>query len=235
MNGPAAVNGAFAGQLVSGQRRLGRELPTEVVGALAVYAAELEKWAKKVNLIAKGTTPTQLVESHFIDSLNLLPLLPPGTGPGERLLDIGSGAGFPGLVCAVARPALAITLVEPRQKRAAFLRHMVRTLGLAGVEVRECRVEDKTALPGPYSHITARAVTDLAGLLAMAARFAPGETQLLWLKGPKWQEELAAAGEVLAASPYRLSEVVEARLPFSGACRSILLFRSGLNEERATE
>lgn len=215
----------FAARLAAGLRSFDLALPSESVERLALYFSELLKWSKKVNLIAKGTDPEQIIENHFVDSLTILPLL---TGARSHLLDIGSGAGFPGLVCKAARPELAVTLVEPRLKRASFLGHITRTLGLGGVNMLTCRVEDETQLPSdcPFSHITGRAITEIGPFLQMVARFAPTGARVICMKGPKWREELDAAGEIASRSPYRLSQVIEHQLPFSGAKRSLLVFDS---------
>ncbi len=215
----------FFSTLVIGLRSFDLALPPESVERLAFYFSELLKWSKKVNLIAKGTEPGQILENHFIDSLTILPLL---NGAGSNLLDIGSGAGFPGLVCKAARPDLAVTLVEPRYKRASFLGHVIRTLGLGGVNMLTCRVEDEAQLPSdyPFSHITGRAITEIGPFLRMVERFAPTGAQVIIMKGPKWREELDAAAEIVSRSPYRLTKVIEHVLPFSGARRSLLLFDS---------
>ncbi len=213
----------FSASLAAGLRDFDLDLPPESVKRLAVYFSELLKWSKKVNLIAKGTDPEQIVENHFVDSLTILPLL---KGAGSHLLDIGSGAGFPGLVCKAAWPDLTVTLVEPRLKRASFLGHIARTLGLCGVNMLTCRVEDEAQLPSdcPLSHITGRAITEIGPFLQMVERFAPTGARVICMKGPKWREELDAAAEIVSGSPYRLSQVIEHQLPFSGAKRSLLLF-----------
>ena len=104
-----------------------------------LYFAELRKWMRRINLVARETTTEQLLELHFLDSLTLAPLV--AHHPNLHLLDIGSGAGFPGLVLAAVLPEARFTLIEPRQKRAVFLRHVARRLGLSYVQVVEERVE----------------------------------------------------------------------------------------------
>lgn len=215
----------FSVSLTTGLKSFGLILPPEAVERLALYFRELLKWSKKINLIAKGTDPEQIIENHFIDSLTILPQF---TGVGSHLLDIGSGAGFPGLVCKAAWPELLVTLVEPRLKRASFLGHITRTLGLSGINVLTCRVEDEALLPSdcPFSHITGRAITEVGPFLRMVERFAPTGARVICMKGPKWREEMDAATEIVSRSPYRLSQVIEHVLPFSGAKRSLLLFDS---------
>jgi 16S rRNA (guanine527-N7)-methyltransferase len=213
----------FHKKLNAGLEILKIEISPEACDRLALYFSELKKWNRKVNLIAKSADDEQIVENHFLDSLTILPLL---DGTGTHLLDIGTGAGFPALVCKAVCPELAVTLVEPRSKRVSFLGYMVRTLGLKEVSILTCRVEDEKQLPSTskFTHITARAVTEIGPFLQMVERFSPSGPQLVCMKGPKWREELEAASETLARSPYRLDRVVECTLPFSGAERKILMF-----------
>ena len=224
----------FREGLARGIELLDQELPAGAADRLNRYFHELRKWAAKVNLVARGTTDEELLEMHFLDSLTLLPLL---TGPAPRLLDVGSGAGFPGLVCAAVHSELAVTLVEPRLKRAGFLRHMVRTLALEQVKVLDCRIENETVLPSTLdiSHITARAVAELGQLLEMTARFAAGAGQLIWMKGPKWQMEIDVAAAALSRSPFHLIRVVQNRLPFSGAERNLLIFEKKQDPDEVSQ
>lgn len=213
----------FHQQLTTGLGILGIDLPPESTDRLARYFDELKKWSRKVNLIAKSAPDEQIIENHFLDSLTLLPLL---QGPDSHLLDIGTGAGFPGLVCKAAWPELSVTLVEPRAKRVSFLGHIVRTLGLENVTVLSCRAEDKELLPAErvFTHITGRAVTEIGPFLNMVERFSQASPRLILMKGPKWREELTAAKEIVEQSSYTLEGVKECVLPFSGAQRTLLLF-----------
>lgn len=196
----------------------------EGLAALNRYHAELKHWSARMNLIAKNTPDEQILENHFLDSLTLLPLLSPAAE--SHLLDIGTGAGFPGLVCKAASPALRLTLVEPREKRVSFLRHIVRTLGLQDVQIVTGRIEDEGLLASdiPFSHITSRAVSDIAGFLAMTQRFFRPGLKLICMKGPKWQEELAVAAELLARLSLVRETVVDRRLPLTGAQRTLMVF-----------
>jgi 16S rRNA (guanine527-N7)-methyltransferase len=218
----------FSSFLLNGLKHFGVVLPADSMHLLALYYSELLKWSKKINLIAKTTEAEQIIENHFLDSLTILPLL---DGVGAHLLDIGSGAGFPGLVCKAAQPGLAVTLVEPRVKRVSFLGHIVRTLALTGVTILNCRIEDEAQLPSgnTFSHITSRAVTEIGPFLKMVERFAPANPQIICMKGPKWRDEMADAAATVNRSSYRLTEVVDHELPFSKAKRSLLIFKRHLN------
>ena len=119
--------------------------------ALATYRAEIARWGERMNLV--GSTDEAALARHFEDSLHAAAEIPAGA----RVVDLGSGAGFPGLPIAIARRDLRVTLVEIREKRVAFLRHVVRTLEL-DVEVLQ------TSLERPPEH-----GFDLALLRAVAA------------------------------------------------------------------
>lgn len=218
---------AFHSRLNEGLAGLDISLDGEAVERLYRYFLELKKWSAKVNLIAKGTADEQIIENHFLDSLTLLPLI---RDRRVHLLDVGTGAGFPGLVLKAACPAMRLTLVEPRLKRVSFLRLVTRTLGLAEVDVLACRVEDERLLPSAtdFSHITSRAVTDVAGFLGMAARFSKPGLEIICMKGPKWQEELESAAQLIAELRFVRKEAITHILPFSSAERTLLVFRGGL-------
>lgn len=212
--------------LRDGLSRLGLTLHATAVADLCRYHAELAKWSQKMNLIAKAPL-AEVIETHFLDSLTLLPVLDelPATGP---LLDIGSGAGFPGLALKIARPALHVTLVEPRQKRVSFLRHVIRTLGLSGIEVVEERIEPGQAtLKGvarSFPIITSRAFTAIAGFLDCAAALNPPGGAVICMKGRRAPEEIAEWQALSPASPYSLTKTFTTALPFSSIPRCLLLF-----------
>lgn len=210
-------------RLTSGARTLGIDVPLEGIERLALYFQELEKWSRKINLIGKKMDPSQIIENHFLDSLILVPFLQP---PQTHLLDIGSGAGFPGLVCGAVVHEMKLTLVEPRKKRVDFLNHVVRTLDLKHVVVQECRIEDEAAVPSRsgFTHITARGVAEVETLLTMADRFVVDRPELICMKGPRWKEELEKSGDILASSPYRLKRTFSTKLPYSDAKRTLLFF-----------
>lgn len=207
--------------LEDGCGHLGLEIARDRLELLVVYCLELQRWAKKSNLIAKKQRPEQIIENHFLDSLLLSPYLLPKD---STLMDVGSGAGFPGLVCKAVLPKLHLTMVEPRLKRVSFLRHIVRTLGLENSHVISKRIEELTALEQESAFITSRAVADIGDFLQMVNHLAGEKNRVLCMKGPKWREELNKAEPFLESSPFRLVTVDEMQLPFSGASRAVLCF-----------
>ena len=203
--------------LVRGGAQLGLAMDAAGVERLLVYLAELMKWSRRVNLIARDTPETQVVETHFLDSLTLLPFL---DGAGEvHLLDVGSGAGFPGLALACVRPDARFTLCEPRQKRVSFLRHVVRTLGLANVEVVAERIEAHLAdWPGRFTHITSRAVAEPAAFLPLVRPLVTPATRVLLMLA---RAEGLAGIDRLVSGPWRVDAERRFVLPFSGAPRLV--------------
>jgi len=194
------------------------------------YFTELSKWNRSINLVAKAPDQ-EIIETHFLDSLTLLPAIT--TGP---LLDVGSGAGFPGLVIKIARPECNITLVEPRQKRVSFLRHIIRTLGLTGITVSDQRLSAGdpafAEAHGQFPAITCRALTEIAPFLGLIETLSPPQGVVLCMKGPRADAELADWQANSPNSPFRLERHLQFRLPHSGAERTIVVFRKHGPEER---
>lgn len=157
----------------------------ETLDRLKAYAEILVAWNKKVNLIGRSTVG-ELWFRHMLDSAQLYPLVPRNT---QTLLDIGSGAGFPGFVLAIMGIS-GVHLVESDKKKAAFLREAARLTG-AAVEIHTERVEDMT--PFPADLITARAVASLEKLLSWSAPFLKPDTLCLFLKGRNVEVELTEA------------------------------------------
>lgn len=149
------------------------------------YLALLDQWNHAYNLTAVRD-PREMLARHLLDSLSILPWLPAGP-----LADLGSGAGLPGIVLALARPELAVTVVESNGKKARFLREAVRQLRLANVRVAQSRAEQLDE-PGAYGCITARALGTLAQLLQFGGSLLQPRGQLLAMKGQFPADEIAA-------------------------------------------
>ncbi|BHH82554.1 16S rRNA (guanine(527)-N(7))-methyltransferase RsmG [Desulforhopalus sp. 52FAK] len=213
----------FRSELAAGVDVLGLEIPELAYGPLESYFDQLKKWSRKVNLIAKATTDAEIVEKHFLDSLTLAPFL---QSDGTHLLDIGTGGGFPGLICKAALgDSLQLTLVEPRLKRVSFLRHIVRNLKLSAVDIYAKRLEEIPELQEEaFTHITCRAVTEIGPFIEMVSGFSKTRAQLVCMKGPKWSDELEAAGDVIEQSGYVPGKNVKCVLPKSGVQRTLLFF-----------
>lgn len=158
------------------------DVSRETLERLEAYAALLAKWQRAVNLVGTGTLP-DLWRRHLLDSAQLRALLPPGA---TNLVDLGSGAGLPGLVLAILG-APDVHLVEADAKKCAFLREAARVTASV-VTIHNARIED--LVPWPADVVTARALAPLPVLLGYAARFATPKTICLFLKGRGFAEEL---------------------------------------------
>lgn len=175
--------------LEAGLRALGLDLPATAQTGLLAYLGELHKWNGAYNLTAVRDPQGMLVR-HLLDSLTVLPLV------SGRVLDVGAGAGLPGIVLAIAKPALAVTVLDSNGKKARFMRHATRVLGLPNVEVEEARVEALEPADG-YDCITSRAFASLADFFAATAHLLAPGGQWLAMKGKLEGSELAAvAGNV---------------------------------------
>jgi 16S rRNA (guanine527-N7)-methyltransferase len=159
----------------------------ETMERLEAYAALLVAWAARINLIGQ-TTLDDLWRRHFLDSAQLLPLIPEGA---RSLIDLGSGAGFPGLVLAILGVP-GVELVEADSRKAAFLREAARVAD-SDVTIRACRIE---AVPAhPVDVVSARGCAPLDRLLPLAQRFIGPRTICVFLKGTRAEEELTAAAK----------------------------------------
>ena len=168
--------------LAAGLRVLGLPDDAELCQRLLAYRDELARW-NQVHNLSGVKDPERMVAVHLLDSLALAPLV-----RGERLADVGSGGGLPGMPLALLRPDLEVVLIEPRAKRALFLDHVVRTLGAGNVIVERSRAEDVPA-GGGFDTLTARAFGTLAEFVTTAGHLARPGGVLLAAKGrDPWAE-----------------------------------------------
>ncbi len=155
----------------------------ETLDRLKRYADLLADWNTRHNLVSSGSM-ADLWKRHFWDSAQIADLLPAGAG---TLVDLGSGAGFPGLVLATMRPDLRVTLIEATGKKYEFLKVVAGELGLKA-DLRNKRIED--VAPVPFDVITARACAPLPQLLSYAQRFWARGSRALLHKGQNLASEL---------------------------------------------
>jgi 16S rRNA (guanine527-N7)-methyltransferase len=173
----------FASEL----KALGINVSRETLQRLETYAGLLVKWQAKINLVGPATLP-DLWRRHFLDSAQLLPLLSAATG---TLADLGSGAGFPGLVLAIMTD-WRVHLLDSDQRKCAFLRQVALDCGaLDRVTIHARRIEQVTGLLADV--VTARACAPLGELLDLAEPFIGEKGTGLFLKGAQAEEELTQA------------------------------------------
>lgn len=179
-----------------------RFLPDRLVSPLHQHYQELRRWNRRLSLVGPGTVH-EVLSRHYAESLAALPLLeevrvPGGAGP-LRLVDLGSGAGFPGFVLAAGRPDLEVTLVESRERKWAFLRSAARRSGLS-CRCLNARVQVPLpdGFPSEAHVVTCRALAVAPEVLAEIHRSSPVARFLLWQgeAPPRLPDALAVTREV---------------------------------------
>ena len=207
--------------LTAGMAALGLALDGEARRKLDAYVERLLAWNRKVNLTSI-TQPGAVAELHLVDSLALLRTL----GPARTLLDVGSGAGLPGIAIACARPALTITCCDTVFKKVAFVKAVAAELDLAvtGRSVRAGGNPEAEGLPR-CDAVVSRALADPARWLPLGRHYLADGGRLFAMLGREGDEgvlrELAAGNELV------LEEIDRFTLPRSGATRAIARFRRG--------
>jgi 16S rRNA (guanine527-N7)-methyltransferase len=161
--------------LVVGARAFRLDLSRPFIDALGRYLDTLVLWNKRINLTAVDS-PREVIDRHFLDSLSVVPHVPETA---KTLLDVGSGAGFPGAVIALVRPTLAVTLWEPNQKKVAFLRTIGQALSLRNLTVEPRRAEAPLPDDSRFDCATSRATLALPDWLQLGRGLVrPGGTVL---------------------------------------------------------
>jgi len=175
---------------MQGLRRLDPAVNELQLQQLLRYRQELIEWNGRFNLTAI-TDPEEILFKHFLDSLSILTAF---DAPQARVLDIGAGAGFPGLPLKILRPQWRVVLLEATGKKVSFLRHIIETLELRGVEAVQGRAEElahRQAYRALFDLVTARAVASLPTLLEYAAPYCRVGGQIILPKKGELAEELA--------------------------------------------
>jgi len=203
-------------ELREGAGALGITLNEPAVKKFMLYLAELRKWGAKMNLTARADEH-EVISRHFLDSLTLLPTLQALRC--EKILDMGSGAGFPGLPLKIAAPELDITLMDAREKRVFFLRHLIRSLGLSErISAIKGRAEIiPPGFAGAFDCVTARAFAPLSSLVPLAMPYLMEGGFIIAMKGP------TAPGELKGLDIKGLGEPRIVKASLRGSKRETLL------------
>lgn len=189
-----------------------------------MYFELLRKWNERIRLVAACADVRAFRERHVADCLAILPLLQDA----RRVIDLGTGAGLPGIVIKIAAPHIEVVLLDSVRKKIAFCEEAIRKLDLKGVQAHCGRAEDQETIKilGIYDAVVSRATWSLKEYLPAALPYlAPGPgARIIAMKGPRWEEELAEAKPLLAG----LGLVAEAPLEYqlaSGQRHYALPFR----------
>ena len=214
----------LAGILLEAAGELGITLAKRELSLFSLYRQELLTWNRIVSLVAVKS-PLDIPIKHFIDSLTALSLLP---REGRRLLDLGTGAGFPGLPLKIIRPDLDLHLLEASRKKVSFLKELIRKSGLSGVTVIHERVEqvmNNGRLRESFDCVISRAAFKMPELLDMGFHFLRTGGVLAAMRGPRDEGANQNVGHLVDNKRYCLENIVDFRLPVTGGSRKIILYK----------
>lgn len=201
--------------LIDGAKQLGIDLSDRQVEQFMRYKELLQEWNEKMNLTAI-TEDREVMTKHFLDCMTINKALDMKNQ--KTVIDIGTGAGFPGLVIKIAFPHLDVTLVDALKKRLNFLEVVIEELGLTGIKCIHSRAEDlgkNKAYREGFDICASRAVANLAVLSEYTLPFVKVDGYLIALKGQKLDEELEQGQKAIQILGGKLEEVVHTGVPFT--------------------
>lgn len=208
--------------LQNGSRELGVPLDEKQISQLIEYSRLLVEWNEKINLTAICDEEGIAVK-HFLDSLSAALT---GYVKGN-VIDVGTGAGFPGLVLKIAKPDISLTLLDSLNKRISFLKEVSSRLELDGIEFVHARAEDgaRGALRGKFDTVVSRAVANMTALSELCIPYLKIGGHFLALKGPLADEELERAKRAIYILGGEVERVTEVKIPYSDLSHKIIIVK----------
>jgi 16S rRNA (guanine527-N7)-methyltransferase len=211
---PTALAPTLAPTLAAGITALGVTVTADQQATLLRYVALLDKWNRVYNLTAVRE-PAQMIGLHILDSLAVLPHL----GDAKNLLDVGTGGGLPGIVIAIARPDIRVTMLDSLQKKTTFVRQAIHELGLANATVVCSRVESFQP-EQRFDAVISRAFAELTDFIRGAAHLVEDNGSMLAMKGVHPAAEIARA-----PTTHRVEQVIELAVPTVDAERHLVVLK----------
>jgi 16S rRNA (guanine527-N7)-methyltransferase len=220
-------------RLKNGAEQLGLNLEDKQLVKFTIFAERLRDENTKYNLVGDAD-PETILTHHFLDSLSAV--LGGAPKDGDRVLDLGSGAGLPGLALAIAISKAEFTLLDSSKKRTAFLRSAIGLLGLENVSAVCARAEEAGRQEGwreGFDLVTARAVAPLPVLVEYALPFLKTGGRLIAQRGPKAEEEVSAAKRAIRELNGGKAVIRPVKVPFLDAERRLVIIeKTGLTPDR---
>ena len=208
--------------IIDGAQELGIKIDERVSALFSAHASELINWNRKMNLTAI-TRPRDMAIKHFLDSLVPSEFIPDGS----RLLDIGSGGGFPGIPLKIFKPSLDVLLIDGVRKKVNFLKHVIRTLHLENVTALHIRAEHLLQDPAytkSFDVIISRAVSAFESFFKSALPLLTEQGVIVAMKMEIDQKDLEALQAITAADRYAF-KIENYRLPSQRTQRSIVMIK----------
>ena len=203
-------------------RDFGIELPLQHLNLFCIYLTELMDWNQRINLTGLKSNKRVVIEL-FLDSLIPAPFLPDAGG----MLDVGSGAGFPGIPLKIYRPQLETHLFEKTSKKVSFLKQVIRLLGLNGIHVIKGRIEKNgdTLHPDGYPLITARALAGLHQTIEWCSPFLLPGGLLVSFLGSRAEEDLKECQQIMEENRILIHRKIPYLLPGKRSKRNTVIFK----------
>jgi 16S rRNA (guanine527-N7)-methyltransferase len=207
----------FCDTLCRGSRQMGIFLTPSQMDQMACHAVQLEKWNRRINLTAIKD-PAAMARKHFLDAIAIHPYI---CGKAKRVLDMGSGGGFPGLPLKLLNPDIHMVLLDASQKKISFLKHVIRMLKIGGIEAIHARVEavsnDPDGWESLFDGVMARGFAALDIIAGLAAPLMDSTGTIYALKGPGAGKEITPELEKKFGVQYD-----DYQLPFEGEQRCLV-------------
>lgn len=203
-------------EISTGLRQLGLNNPVELVDRFELFINELIKWNRSYNLVGRRDESV-IVGRHLLDSLSIKPYI-----WGNRVADVGSGGGFPGIPLAIYLPDTHFTLIDSNGKKTRFLEQVKMRLGLNNCDVIQTRAE---ALDATFNQITCRAFASLADTIQKTAHLLSREGEILALKGRLKPEETD-----VSLIPFQIRKIHKLKVPFTALERHLVVMGKKIKE-----
>lgn len=204
--------------LVEGADELGIHLDKRQCEKFHKYLEHILEWNKKINLTSV-IDPNEIVLKHFLDSLTVIPLLKDG----RSLLDIGTGAGFPGVPVSIVKSSINVTLLDSTRKKVIFLNHITGELNLENVQSFHARAEDRNnGIPRcSFDYVVTRAVGDLKYVTDLSGDYINNNGKIILMRGKETLAELKS----FKSDNFEITDVRELRVPKSEFKRVLVVLK----------
>lgn len=212
------MSGSLRELIAAGSREAGTDLSPPAVEQLIILMLELRKWNRKINLTAISAD-REIIVKHIIDSLTVSPLIPDGA----RVMDMGSGGGFPSIPLAIARPDLRIVSVDATLKKIHFQRHVIRLLSLNNLDALQARGESLAGSHGgEFEVVLSRAFSSLPDFVSLAQPLITSGGRIIAMKGRGGEDEANNSALFLGQRGLVVKNVKKLFLPFTQDERSLI-------------